>query len=137
MWIMRRLKRSKDAVVRALQALRDHGFLDWLRRYEPTGCEGRGPQVRQVSNAYRLSMPARALRLLGVLGQATPLSDDLTHEHDTRRKAVAAMKADLSLGELAAVEVNDDRLGSLLAQLGRFIEERESGKQEENQTRGF
>jgi hypothetical protein len=68
---MRKLRRSKDAVVRALQALRAHGFLDWLRRYVPTGQEGRGPQVKQTSNAYRLSMPARAMRLLGRLADAT------------------------------------------------------------------
>src|SRR5579859_5921856 len=35
--IMRRVRRSKDAVVRALANLRRHGFLDWLRRWEPTG----------------------------------------------------------------------------------------------------
>ena len=63
--LMRKLRRSRDAVVRALAALRAHGFLDWLRRYEPTEREGRGPQVRQVSNAYRLSLPARAAQLLG------------------------------------------------------------------------
>jgi hypothetical protein len=57
---------------RALQALRAHGFLDWLRRYVPTGQEGRGPQVKQTSNAYRLSMPARAMRLLGRLCRGHP-----------------------------------------------------------------
>lgn len=40
--LMRRLKRSRDAIVRALKNLRTHGFLDWLRRYAPTGSEGRG-----------------------------------------------------------------------------------------------
>jgi hypothetical protein len=35
--IMGKVRRSRDAVVRALKALRAHGFLDWLRRYEPTG----------------------------------------------------------------------------------------------------
>ncbi|MBY5441862.1 hypothetical protein [Rhizobium leguminosarum] len=53
-YIMGRLKRSRDAIVRALSALRAHGFLGWIRRYVPTGNEGRGPQVRQTSNAYRL-----------------------------------------------------------------------------------
>ncbi|HRM75333.1 MAG TPA: helix-turn-helix domain-containing protein, partial [Paracoccus sp. (in: a-proteobacteria)] len=40
--LMRMLRRSRDAIVRALKALRSHGFLDWLRRYVPTGNEGRG-----------------------------------------------------------------------------------------------
>lgn len=70
--LMRRLKRSRDAIVRALKNLRRHGFLDWLRRYTPTGNEGRGPQVRQATNAYRLSLPERARRLLGWRGRPFP-----------------------------------------------------------------
>lgn len=134
-WLMDRLRRSKDAVVRALEALRVHGFLDRLRRYEPTGCEGRGPQVRQVSNAYRLVMPPRALRLLGIHGQDVPLPDDLAQEREARAIEVAAMKAGLALDELAVVEVDDDSLGRLLAQLGRHVQERESARQEETQTK--
>lgn len=49
-YFMAKLKRSRDAIVRALKALRHHGFLDWLRRYVPTGNET-GPQVQQTSNA--------------------------------------------------------------------------------------
>lgn len=127
-FLMGKLRRSKDAVVRALQALRAHGFLDWIRRYEPTGREGRGPQVRQVSNAYRLVMPARALRLLGIRGEPVPLPDDFTDDREARAMEIEAMKAGLSLGELALVEVDDDRLGKLLAQLGRHVRERESAK---------
>lgn len=130
-YLMERLKRSKDAVVRALHALRAHGFLDWLRRFEPTGREGRGPQVRQTSNAYRLAMPTRALRLLGVHGQDAPVPEDYTDERETRAMEIAAMKAGLSLDELALVEVDDDRLGGLLAQLGRLVSERESVRREE------
>lgn len=129
-YLTERLKRSKDAVVRALHALRQHGFLDWLRRYEPTGIEGRGPQIRQVSNAYRLGIPPRALRLLGIHGQDVPRPDDLEHERETQEAETAAMKASLSLEELAVVEVDDTRLGGLLAQLGRLVSERESGRQE-------
>lgn len=130
-WLMERLRRSKDAVVRALHALRAHGFLDWLRRYEPTGCEGRGPQVRQVSNAYRLVMPPRALPLLGVRNQDVPLPDDLAQEQKERSIEMAAMKANLPIEELAIVEIADGSLASLLAQLGRYVQQRESGRQEE------
>jgi hypothetical protein len=133
-WLMERLKRSKDAIVRALEALRVHGFLDRLRRFEPTGCQGRGPQIRQVSNAYRLVMPPRALRLLGATGQDVPLPDDLAQEREAQAMEVAAMKASLSLEELAAVEVDDDRLGRLLGQLGRLVQERDPAKQEETRT---
>jgi len=66
--LMLKLRRSRDAIVRALKNLRAHGFLDWLRRYQPTGNEGRGPQVQQTSNAYRMSLPDRARQLLGRWG---------------------------------------------------------------------
>ncbi len=130
-YLMERLRRSRDAVVRALAALRAHGFLDWLRRYEPTGREGRGPQVRQVSNAYRLVMPARALRLLGIQGRPTPLPDDVAHAQEAQRQERDAYRASLTLGELGPHEVTDATLGALLAQLGRRINERESASRSE------
>jgi DNA-binding transcriptional MocR family regulator len=131
--LMRTLRRSRDAVVRALAALKAHGFLDWLRRYEPTGREGRGPQVRQASNAYRLSLPARALRLLGRLLQAPPLPDDVSHAQEQRRAETAAHKADLPLEELPLFEVEDSALSRVLASLGRSVQERESARRPESQ----
>ena len=74
--IMDRLGRSRDTIVRALKNLRAHGFIDWLRRYEPTGNEGRGPQVQQASNAYRLSLPEKARQFLGRFAKAPPPPDD-------------------------------------------------------------
>ena len=44
---------SKPAVVAALARLREHGFLDWVRRSIRTGAKGQaGPQRKQTSNAY-------------------------------------------------------------------------------------
>lgn len=115
----------------ALARLRQHGFADWLRRFEPTGCEGRGPQVRQVSNAYRLALPPRAARLLGVHGQDVPLPDDAEHAREVRREDIASMKAGLPLDELAVVEVDDGPLARVLAGLGRLVQERETAKRSE------
>lgn len=123
-YLMHKLRRSRAAVVRALAALRAHGFLDWLRRYAPTGQEGPGPRRRQVSNAYRLLLPARAARLLGVLSQPAPLPDDVLQAQELRAQETAAHKASLPLGELARLEVADHRLGRLLASLGQAVEQR-------------
>ena len=67
--IMDRLGRSRDTIVRALKNLRAHGFIDWLRRYEPTGNDGRGPQVQQASNAC----PCRRRHGSSLAGSARPL----------------------------------------------------------------
>ncbi len=142
-YLMGRLKRSKDAVVRALAALREHGFLDWLRRHEAVELvEGPGPRVRQVSNAYRLSLPARAAQLLGRWLSAAPtLPDDVMQAQEDRAAYLAQHKAALPLSELPLAEVEDDRLARVLGELGRAVEarahlvwERESARQAESQS---
>lgn len=132
--MMRRLRRSRDAVVRALAALRAHGFADWLRRFERIEANGPGPRVRQIVNAYRLALPPRAARLLA---PGVPLSDDFAQDLADRRVAVAEMKASLDLDELALVEVDDGPLARALAGLGRLVSERESTKRPEIQATLF
>jgi len=132
--LMRHLRRSRDAIVRALKALRSHGFLDWLRRYVPTGNEGRGPQVQQTSNAYRLSLPARARQFLGRFGINPPLPDDHVQAEAERAAEMEAHKASLPMDELALFEVGDNPLGQALAHLGRSLKLRESAKRTESQS---
>ena len=134
-FLMQKLRRSKSAIYDALHALRAHGFLEWLRRYEPTGREGRGPQLRQTSNAYRLSLPTRALRCLGRLLQAPPLPDDVQHARELQTSGMAAHRAGLPLDELPLFEVEDDRLGQLLAEMGRAVQERESASRSESRAK--
>lgn len=130
--LMRQLKRSRDAIVRALKALRAHGFLDWLRRYVPTGNEGAGPQVQQTSNAYRLSLPARALRLLGRLGMAPPPPDDHSHAQEQHAEEIKAHQDSLPLDELPLFTIGDNPLGRALANLGKAMKQRESARQTES-----
>lgn len=134
-FLMRKLRRSKDAIHRAMKALRAHGFLDWLRRYVPTGSEGRGPQVQQTSNAYRLSLPERARRLLGRWAVPSPVPDDFAHARATQAAEIEAHAQALPLDERALFEAGDTPLGQALAKLARSImekKERESAKQAES-----
>ncbi|NTG38695.1 helix-turn-helix domain-containing protein [Agrobacterium rhizogenes] len=130
--LMLRLRRSRDAIVRALKSLRTHGFLDWLRRYEPTGNQGRGPQVQQASNAYRLSLPERAKRFLGRFGIAPPLPDDHAQAQAARMAVIEEHRTSLALDELALFDVGDNPLGQALARLGKSIKQRESARQTES-----
>lgn len=133
--LMRRLKRSRDAVVRALKNLRAHGFLDWLRRYVPTGAEGRGPQVRQASNAYRLSLPERARQLLGWRGLPPPLPEDCEQAQEVRQAELESYGKSISREELALSAFGDTPLGQSLAQLGRNIDQRKRTEQRESARR--
>lgn len=133
--IAAKLKRSKAAIVDALKALRAYGFLDWLRRYVPTENEGRGPQVRQTSNAYRLSLPAAARRLLGRYGQPAPAPDDFTHAKAQRTAEIEAYRAQLPAIDAALFEVTDEGLESSLRRLMEAMDrrqERESAKRSES-----
>lgn len=130
--LMRKLRRSRDAIVRGLKNLRTHGFLDWLRRYEPTGNEGRGPQVQQTSNAYRLSLPERARRFLGRWGVTPPPPDDQAYAEAERAAVIEAHRASLDIEERTLFDVGDNALGQALARLGRSIKQRESAKRTES-----
>ncbi|WP_349963442.1 hypothetical protein [Rhizobium sp. ZPR3] len=89
-WIMSKIRRSKCAVVAALARLRDHGFIDWRRRYKLTGSEGPGPQVKQTSNAYRIILET-AKRVVSGIEQSPPLPDDFAQERDGRKAQVSAL----------------------------------------------
>ncbi len=135
-YLMRKLKRSRDAIHRALKALRAHGFLDWLRRYVPTGNTGGGPQVQQTSNAYRLSLPARALALLGRLGRPAPAPEDFTHARAAMDAQRDAYRASLPMVDQIALDFGaNDPMGASLARMWEGIQKRGSAKQTESQTK--
>lgn len=132
-FLMTKLKRSRDAIHRALKALRAAGFLDWVRRYEPTNNEGKGPQVKQTSNAYRLFLPEKAAQWLGRLIAPAPLPEDFAAMRERVAAGMAAYRASLTpTQEVADTFDPDDGLGAVLARLAIEVE-RESGKQPESQ----
>lgn len=134
-YLMRKLRRSRDAIVRAMAALRRHGFIDWMRRYVPTGHEGRGPQVRQTSNAYKISLPEKARRLLWQGGRDAPAGDDQLHREEGLRAALHRYRQSLSLKELPLFDIGgDDPLGQALSRLGCAVAKRESAERTESGT---
>jgi hypothetical protein len=128
--IMGRVKRSKDAVVRALANLRTHGFLDWLRRWEATGDTEGGPQVKQATNAYRLFLPPAAVKLLGHLASPPPAPEDIEHARAARMAAVVAMVDGLPLDEQPAAAGIEGPLAVALSRLGRSLMRRDSHRLE-------
>jgi hypothetical protein len=134
--LMARTRRSKDAVVRALAALRRHGFLDWVRRYVSTGNRGAGPQVQQTSNAYRLALPPAAERLLGRAGEDAPIPDDHAHAVETRRGERALQVARAAPEERNAFLFGAGSLADAFSRVEKALAEkhqRESARQSESQ----
>ncbi len=122
--LMARTKRSRDAVVRALAALRRHGFVDWLRRYIPTGNIGAGPQVQQTSNAYRLALPPAAERLLGKAGEEAPVPEDHAHAIEVRRAERRAQLAGADPEERNAAMFGFGPLAYAFSRMERAVEQR-------------
>jgi hypothetical protein len=125
--LMRLLKRSRDAVVRALRNLRTHGFLDWVRRYAACRSPAKGPQVVQASNAYRLQLPPSAAERL-----SPPLPDDWAAEAEVRRQRREAWLAGLPREDLPAVLLGATPLAESLARLALNIRQRESARRTES-----
>lgn len=115
-WMMLKLRRSRAAIVRALQALQRHGFIDWIRRTEPTDIEGPGPQVRQISNAYRLLEPA-CPKDGHFADRPPPIPDDHAHAVETAAAERAAMVAGLTPAEYVTATIADDSLAGSLSRL--------------------
>lgn len=114
--IMERIGRARAAVCRALDALRAHGFIDWLRRYIPTGNDGAGPQVQQTSNAYKLSLPAKAKALLGKYARKpAPLSDDIAQAQADRKAAIKEHMDSLTPADRLRETVEDNAQAEKLA----------------------
>lgn len=117
-----RIRRCRSAVVAAMARLRKHGFLDWVRRSEPTGNAGAGPQVRQITNAYGFGVPkiaeAWVTRILG--GGPPPDCEIARREQD--QAETERMLATTSLAECAHFHAGATDLGELLVRLGAKIE---------------
>jgi hypothetical protein len=90
------IKRSKQAVVDALKRLKEHGFLDWVRRAEPIDdAEGAGPRIRQISNAYGFSLPKFAAAWV-----AKKLGNGPTPDCELARREAAATELEAMLETL-------------------------------------
>jgi hypothetical protein len=100
-WIMAACRRSRDAVVTALKRLAFCGFVRWIRRLEFTGEAGvRGPQVKQVTNAYALDTPADAAAL--VPSERRPRTVARAAAPDDYRLAIAQLAARSSVAAAAS-----------------------------------
>ncbi len=123
--ICERIQRSRATVVRALHRLKEHGFLDWIRRTEPTDIVGAGPQVRQITNAYgfdiaRLPKMAAAWIRKRLADPPTPDCEAARRQQDG--SDVEEMLSRTTAEDAARFRAGHSELGDALAALGRSID---------------
>lgn len=110
--------------MRALKALKNHGFLDWVRRTEPIPkAEGAGPRIRQISNAYRLCIPAFARVIVERIIGPGPVPADVVQHLEQHHTEQTEMVAQIPLREAVSVSVQNEALAAALARLADAMEE--------------
>jgi hypothetical protein len=115
--IAARICKARSAVIRALSRLREHGFINWIRRSEPVDNDGAGPQVRQISNAYGFGMPAEAAAWVDKWQGKSPLPDDELVRLDMQQAELAAMLSQASLVEVVDYRTDDPLLAGILKKM--------------------
>lgn len=118
---------SYSAVHDALKRLRQHGFLEWMRRSRPKeNPEPGGPQVEQASNAYALLVPPAMRSWMQRLLGRSPVPECERARKELERAEFEAMLASLSAREwLKAIWHGDSRQGGILAQIAAQIDIRD------------
>jgi len=138
--ICERVRRSRAAVVAALARLKAHGFLDWIRRTEPTDNVGAGPQVRQITNAYGFDIArlpkAAAAFVKKAIGWGIPVPDCEEARQAQDRADVEAMLDTVSLEDQARFIAGSDGVGDALAGLARSLGTSASSKNGQNPGHG-
>ncbi|KQR83456.1 hypothetical protein [Sphingomonas sp. Leaf343] len=110
---------SKNAVVGALARLREHGFLDWVRRTIRVGEKGQpGPQRKQTSNAYWFGFGRMQNKHRGVWQRFRQL---LAKKLANKPPSGATPPKLLTAGS-TPIRVASGELGAVLASLGAKIE---------------
>jgi hypothetical protein len=90
--ICARIGRCREAVTQAQARLKAAGFLDWVRRIEPVeNPDPDGPQVKQATNAYALTLPKAAADLVRrLMRRPTEAQRDAADTRDRQARAHAA-----------------------------------------------
>jgi hypothetical protein len=115
--LCRRINRARATVVKYLAKLKDHGFLDWVRRSEPIDdADGAGPRVRQITNAYGFSLPASASTWVRKVLGSGPMPDCELARREADRAEVEAM-----LGTVSNDEFIDFTFGDTNTQLAEIF----------------
>ncbi len=119
-----RVHRSRDAVVRGLNQLQAAGFLDRQRRVESVGNpDPFGPQVKQATNAYKLTVPKAAAELVRrLMRRPTEEQRRVAKERDQQARAAAALDVHDSAEAAGQALGAGTSIAGVLASLGASLD---------------
>lgn len=129
-WIETHTGLSRASVGRGLSILARMGLLDKQRRCVPVDPPADRPKARyeQTSNVYRMHFPNSLVRFLPRRFRPAPLPDDVVQREADRIEEIDAMRLWRSPRQVAAEDIDDAGLRSVMVSLAIAIEEQESQK---------
>lgn len=105
-WIAKRLHRSRSAVVSAAHRLKEHGFLDWIRRTQLVEDPDSDQYVEQIPNAFLLTLSKKAAAIVArIMRRPTEAQQRKAEEADRRER----YERPITDEELAAIETPEIR----------------------------
>jgi hypothetical protein len=122
--LCRRINRARATVVKYLAKLKEHGFLDWVRRSEPIeDADGAGPRVRQITNAYGFSLPAAATAWVKKILGNGPTPDCALARREADRMEMEAMLGTVTNDEFIEFTLGDanPQLAEVFKRMGRAL----------------
>jgi DNA-binding transcriptional ArsR family regulator len=129
-WIETHTGLSRASVGRGLKILASMGMLDKQRRCVPVEPTPDRPKARyeQTSNVYRMRFPNSLVSFLPRCFRPSPLPDDVVQREADRIEEIDAMRLWRSPRQVAAEDIDDAGLRSIMIRLAIGIEEQESQK---------
>lgn len=123
--ICAKAKLARATVVRAIEALKLHGFIDKVRRTRKTGrSRSEGPQREQISNAYAFAVNLkdkvrqRFAQLVGGRKKAQAIQEAKRQQAEARAAALNAPTSQLG----SMLYPNDPQMAGLLDRIGAHVE---------------
>ena len=118
--LAKKISRSRSAVIEALAELEAEGFLERQRRVEPVeNPDAFGPQVKQATNAYRLTLPKAAAEMVRrVMRRPTEAQRRTAEERDRQARTTAALDQHVSAEQVGHAIAAGTSLASVVASLG-------------------
>lgn len=120
--LCQRINRARATVVKYLARLREHGFLEWVRRSEPIDdADGAGPRVRQITNAYGFCLPVAASNWVRKILGNGPTPDCELARREADCAEVEDMLDQASNDEQVDYITDDPKLAEILKRVGNAL----------------
>jgi hypothetical protein len=106
-YLAKELNRSRSAIVAAAHRLKQHGFLDWIRRTQLVEDPASDQYVQQIPNAFLLTLPRKAVELIGRVMRRPTEQQRRKAEEAARRQRINQVPSEDEIAAIADPELRE------------------------------